>query len=126
MAPLPADLAAAARAELGLIASYTDAVKHAKGSLRNQLATLKRDHEQHLMRLNGQRPGRTKIVALRTDLSALPMLERRSADHLDRGAVDAADGPAAALLASVAASHRAHVVELERIIAAHPAPGTRR
>jgi hypothetical protein len=69
---------------------------------------IRADHEAHLKALTPAGSGVTPALP-QPGLAALIGLERRTARRAHRAAVTAADGGSAALLASIAASHSAHV-----------------
>jgi hypothetical protein len=91
---------------------YEAAMRLAGPTAQALLAPLRDDHRQHLSAL-GHGTARSAVFAPRSS-SDLAAAERNSAASLDITASSAPDGPTAALLASIAASHHAHHSRLSR------------
>ena len=103
--------AALVQAEVGLIAAYHAALRRASPLDRRLLRGLLAQHRSHLRALGGT-PAPGASGAGRGELSGLRRLETATQGRL-AGAADAApDGPTAALLAAIAASHAGHAVLL--------------
>lgn len=101
-----AALRAAYQAELEVVAAYESAMQSAGPSARALLAPLRDDHSRHISAL-GQGPSLALAFAPTTS-HELAGIERSSETALVAAAASAPDGPTAALLASIAASHAAH------------------
>jgi hypothetical protein len=115
VAPRATDAAAlqsAREVELDIVSTYSAAMRVAGPSAQALLRPLLDDHQRHLAalgrgtaRAGGFTPGNSR------DLAAA---ERRTVASLVRAASSARDGRTTALLASIAASHRAHLAHLDR------------
>ena len=101
---------AAYEAEVAVLAAYDAAMRSAGPTAQALIAPLRDDHQRHLATL-GRGSSRALVISP-TSSRDLAEAERTSATLLASAAASAPDGAIAALLASIAASHRAHHAHL--------------